>query len=391
MKTATRALILSVAGTQAAMAGGIDRVGHRHDIIYKPGTYAELSWSRTMPDVTGTDLPLGPFNSGKSYGSVADDFNSVGFGIKHDLTDRFSIAFTGQEDFGSDIVYDGDPARTNLGGTTAIADTYALALIGRYRVTENFSLHAGVRRDVADGTISLGGAAYANRAAVIATGSFMNGFNGYRVELGESEGFGYLVGAAYEIPDIAFRLAVTYNSKVRHDFETTETLRGGSLGPSARTRVETPQSVNIDLQTGIAEDTLLFAGMRWAEWSEFKIAPQQFSATPQTRDGLVTLDDTTTWTIGIGRRFTEAFAGQASFIYEGGRSDDLVSPLAPTNGFTAVAVGGSYRTGPVELSGGLRYTWLGDAKPRTGTPPTARADFSGNEAVSVGLKLGYYF
>lgn len=386
MKTATTVLILSAIGTQAAMAGGIDRAGHKHDIIYKPGTYAELSWSRTMPDVTGTDLPLatpaGPFNSGKSYGSVADDFNSVGFGIKHDLTERFSIAFTGQEDFGSDITYDGDPARTNLGGTTAIADTYALALIGRYRVTDNFSVHAGVRRDIADGTISLGGLAYGLPGGA-------RSVNGYKVELGESEGFGYLVGAAYEIPDIAFRFAVTYNSKVRHDFETTETLRGGSLGPSERTQVDTPQSVNIDLQTGIAEDTLLFASMRWAEWSEFKIEPQRLKAA--TGQGLVTLDDTTTWTIGIGRRFTEAFAAQASFIYEGGRSDDLVSPLAPTNGFTAVALGGSYRTGPVELSGGVRYTWLGDAKPRTGTPPTARADFSGNDAVSVGLKLGYYF
>jgi hypothetical protein len=56
-----------------------------------------------------------------------------------------------------------------------------------------------------------------------------------------------------------------------------------------------------------------------------------------------------------------------------------------------VALGASYRTGPVELSGGVRYTWLGDAKPETGTPDVARANFSDNDAVSVGLKLGYYF
>lgn len=376
MKAATTTLIMSVIGTQAALAGGIDRAGHKHDIIYKSGTYAELSWSRTMPDVTGTDLPLGAFNSGKSYDNVADNFGSAGFGIKHDITDRFALAFTGQEDFGSDIIYGGDPARTNLGSTTAIANTYALALIGRYRMTDNFSVHAGVRRDVADGTIRLGGLAYGR-------------VNGYEVRLSEDVGYGYLIGAAYEIPDIAFRLAVTYNSKIRHDFETTETLKGTPLGASERTNVDTPQSVNIDLQTGIAADTLVFANVRWAEWSEFKIEPQQLKAA--TGSGLVTLDDTTTWTVGVGRRFTESFAAQASFIYEGGRSDDLVSPLAPTNGFTAVALGGSYRTGPVELSGGVRYAWLGDAKPRTGTPPVGRADFSDNDAVSVGLKLGYYF
>ena len=378
MRITTRVLILSILGTEAAMAGGIDRAGQKHDIIFKPGTYAELAWSHTAPDVTGSDLPIGPFNSGHAYDNVADSFGSVGFGIKHDITDRFSLALTGAEDFGSDIAYSGDPTRTNLGGTSAIADTYALALIGRYRVTDSVSVHAGVRRDTADGTISLGGRAY-------------GALNGYAVRLSEDVGYGWLVGAAYEVPDIAFRVAVTYNSKISHDFETTETLNGRSLGPSERTEVDTPQSVNIDLQTGIAPDTLLFAALRWAEWSEFRIAPQRFSATPLTRNGLVSLYDTTTWTLGVGHRFTAAFAAQASVIFEDGGSDDLVSPLAPTNGLTALALGGSYRTGPVELSGGVRYTWLGDARPETGTPDVARADFSGNDAVSVGLKLGYFF
>jgi long-subunit fatty acid transport protein len=326
--------------------------------------------------VTGTDLPLGAFNSGYDYPNVADDFNSFAFGLKHDITDRFSLAFTGQEDFGSDITYDGDPRRTNLGGTSAIADTYALALIGRFAVTENVSFHAGVRRDTADGTISLGGLAYGSAS-------------GYKVELGEDVGYGYLIGGAYEIPDIAFRLAITYNSKIRHDFKTTETLNGRGLGASNPTDVDTPQSVNIDFQTGVAADTLVFASMRWAEWSEFKIAPERFEAL--TGSGLVSLDDSTTWTVGVGRRFTESFAARASFIYEDGGSDDLVSPLAPTNGLMGVALGASYRTGPVELSGGVRYTWLGDAKPETGTPDVARANFSDNDAVSVGLKLGYYF
>ena len=374
------ATALAALGATAATAGGIDRAAQRSDLIFRPGTYGEVSFSRTLPGVGGGDLPLltsaGPVGTGAKYDRVADNFTSYGFGIKHDVNDRFSFALSGQEDFGSDIEYDGDPQATNLGGTSAIADTYALTFIGRYKLTENVSLHAGLRRDVADGTITLGGLAYGP-------------VNGYRVRLSEDAGYGYLIGGAYEIPEIALRVAVTYNSRIRHDFQTSESIGGQSLGESGRTDVDTPQSVNIDLQTGIAAGTLLFGSIRWAEWSEFKIAPERFEGL--TGSGLVTLDDSTTYQIGIGRQFTENFRASTSFIYEDGGSDDLVSPLAPTDGLMAVTLGAAYRIGAAEISGGARYTWLGDAKPETGTPDVARADFSGNDAVSFGLKLGYYF
>jgi long-subunit fatty acid transport protein len=380
MKTSIAAAICATMGASGAMAGGIDRVGQRStEILAKDGNYAELTATYTTPTVTGNDLPLSPtINTGASYDNVAGDDTTVGFGVKYSVTDRVTLAFTGSEDFGADIFYDGDPRRSNLGGTSVTADTYAFALIGEFRVTDNFSVHAGVRRDVAEGTIKLSGLAYGR-------------FSGYEVNLSEDVGYGYLVGAAYAIPEIGFRAAITYNSVIEHDFGTTETLRGQSLGSSADTNVDTPQSVNIDLQTGIAEDTLLFGSIRWAEWSQFKIAPQQFSSTPLTQNGLVSLDDTTTYSVGVGRRFTESFAARAAFIYETGGSDDLVSPLAPTNGLMAIALGGSYRVGDVEFAGGVRYTWLGDSKPETGTPDVARANFANNDAISVGVRAGYYF
>lgn len=373
-----RAMIAATAcaGTAgAAFAGGIDRAGQRVDILFKDGNYAEASLANTSPDVTGTDVrSLLPVQN--SYDNVAGDFTSFGFGVKVDANEQLSLALTGAEDFGSDIVYDGDPTRSMLGGTRAIADTYSLTLMARYALDENFSLHGGVRRDVADGTIKLSGLAYGR-------------VSGYKVRLGESVGYGYLLGGAYERPDIALRLAVTYNSKIRHDFKTTETLNGGTLGSSDKTAVDTPQSINVDFQTGIAENTLLFANIRWAEWSEFKIEPEKFKAATGT--GLVTLEDSTTYTVGVAHRFTDEFAASASFIYEPEQSDDLVSPLAPTNGFTAVALGASYRVDNIELSGGIRYTWIGDARPETGTPDTARAVFNDNDAISVGVKVGFYF
>ncbi len=159
-------------------------------------------------------------------------------------------------------------------------------------------------------------------------------------------------------------------------------------GLKSTTEVKTPQSVNLEFQTGIAEDTLLFGSVRWVDWSEFKIDPKYFLAT--AKEGLVELDDTTTYEIGVARQLTESLAGSVAVSYEPG-TGKLVSPLAPTNGFWAIALGAAYELGDVTLSGGVRYAWLGDAEPETGTPDVARADFTDNTALSLGFRIAYNF
>lgn len=382
MMKATAACLAGLVTATGAHAGGIDRSGQRIDILFRDGNYAEIGGSWTSPSLGGRDIaqapPAFPFplDTGTRYGDVGDGFTGVTFGIKYDLTERISLALIGGEDFGSDIAYPGDPATSLLGGTTALADSYALTLIGRYRFTENFSVHAGLRGDWAQGEIGLSGLAYGP-------------VNGYDVDLDSDLGYGYLVGAAFELPEYAARVALTYNSAIEHDFDTTETLNGAALGPSGETVVETPQSINLDLQTGIAENTLLFGSVRWQPWSEFEIEPERFTGITGT--GLVSLDDSTTYTLGVARRFTPAFVARAAVLYEDGGPDDLVSPLAPRNGFTGIALGGSYRVGDVEFTGGARYLWLGDAKAETGTPDRARARFEDNTALTLALGVGVHF
>jgi long-subunit fatty acid transport protein len=390
-----------VGAAGSALAGGIDRSGQPIGILFKEGNYLEFSASYTSPTVSGKDLaqaPPGfpfPYDSGARYNDVADSFMSYGFGLKYDVTEKFTVALTGAEDFGADIEYP-DITGSLLGGTSAEADSYALTLMGRYKLTDNWSVHAGLRRDVADGTIKLNGLAYGGPSVVSPTGAVLSrGASGYEVKLGSDVAYGYLVGGAYEVPDIALRVAVTYFSPITHDFKTRETIPirvGSPTGPdvsttsnSARTDVQTPEALHIDFQTGIAEDTLVFGGIRWVDWSEFRIKPEQLG-----RD-LVEINDTTTYTIGVARRFTERFAGSASFIYEPENSDPQVTPLAPVNGYRAIALGGSYRVDQFEISAGVRYAWLGEAEAETGTPDVSRARFSDNNAVSVGMRVGYYF
>jgi long-subunit fatty acid transport protein len=106
----------------------------------------------------------------------------------------------------------------------------------------------------------------------------------------------------------------------------------------------------------------------------------------------VSLQDSRTWTLGLGRRLTDAFAARVSMRWEETDGDDLISPLAPTNGFFSLGLGGSYDVAEaVTLSAGARYTWVGNSRPETGTPDTPRAEFEDNSGLTLGMSIGYRF
>lgn len=353
--------IAAASGT--AHAGGLDRSGTPIGIIFETGNYAELSYGYTDPSLTGIDAIGTPIRN------IASTFGIVGAGLKLDVSETVSLAFILDQPYGVDVEY--GPETPVLGGTLADAESYGLTTLVRYKATDRISVYGGPRFVRAEGEVNLGGLAYGPA-------------NGYRSNYASDTGTGYVIGAAYEIPDIAFRAALTYHSEIDLAFNTTETFPNGFTPPSGITNTTLPQTIKLAVQSGIAEDTLAFGSIRWADHSEFSLVPPVFQT------NLADLDNTTTYELGVGRRFTDRFSARTSVIYEDGGSDDLVSPLAPTNGFTALTVGGQYQvTEAVDISGGIRYTWLKDARPQTGGAP--RGSFRNNDALSLGVKLGVRF
>ncbi|QIR84749.1 OmpP1/FadL family transporter [Paracoccus sp. AK26] len=362
------------------VAGGIERAPQSLAVLFEQGNYAELSFGGADPTVEGTDRPIeGFYPGGTPTGDVAQGYGFVGLAYKHQFTDNLSGAFIVEQPFGADILYPsvaegGSPL---LGGTRATVDSTTFTALGRYRFDNNFSVHGGIRGSKASGLVSLNGLAYG--------GPPPNGVSGYEVTLDDAWGVGYVLGAAYEMPEIAARVSLTYNSSVEHDFDTSENI---APGLESTTTVKTPQSVTLEGQTGIAADTLLFGSIRWVKWSEFRVDPQVFTAV--TGAGLVDLENTTTYTIGIGRKFTENWSGSASFVYEP-TGDDLVSPLAPTNGRKGITLAAIYTMDNIKITTGINYSKLGDARPETGTPDEARAIMEDNDLWGVGVRIGYSF
>lgn len=372
-----------------ALAGGIDRSGQPVGVLFEKGNYVELSFGQITPSVSGHDLAG---FGGAATGGVAGKHNLPGLAIKYDFSDKLSGALIYDNAYGADIAY---PAGSSfmLGGTSATVDSEGLTALLRYKFTEQFSVHGGLRASKASGHVALRGRAY-GPAFDPADPATYQSVNGYEADLAPDWGTGYVIGAAFEKPEIALRVALTYFSKVSHKFDTVETLPGGAaavLGAAtvnAITETDTPQAVNLDFQTGIAKDTLVFGSIRWVDWSNFEVAPGTFFG-PRL-GSLTELEDTTTYTLGLGRKFNDNWSGSVFVTYEPG-GDRLVSPLAPTNGYRGLGVAAVYTQDNMKVTFGARYLDLGNASPETGTPDNAVAEMRDNHAVAVGVKVGFTF
>ncbi|PVA11637.1 hypothetical protein DC366_01335 [Pelagivirga sediminicola] len=364
-----------VGGT--AHAGNLDRTKTPIDIIFEEGNHAELSFGSVSPTISGRDY------LGNTVANVADDFTLIGSGIKFQLTDRASFAIIQDQPYGVDVLYGGDPASTLLGGTMAQADTTGLTMLMRYDVGNGIGLYGGPRVVRADGEVTLSGLAYGP-------------LNGYNVRFRSDQAVGYVLGAVYEIPEIAFRAALTYHSEIDLEMPSVETFPAGIPGVppgvpliGGTTNSTLPQSVKLQVQSGIAENTLAFGSIRWSEHSVFTLVP------PIAGRNLTELDDAWSYEVGLGRRLTDKLSASIAYMYEDEENNDLVSPLAPTKGRQSLALRAKYQvTDAVSIAGGIRYIWIGDAQPETpgpGSPDVARAAFTGNDAIGVGMQIGISF
>ena len=322
----------------------------------------------------------GVIPAGAGSGDLAEAFSTFGFAIKRDFTDSLSGAVIYDQPFGADVSYPVQPYFA--AGSSATVDSDAVTALLRYRFAGGFSVHGGLRYETIEGTVRI--------PFVQATEGPTAGVPYSNTADGDG-GVGYVAGVAYERPDIALRVALTYNSEIGHDLPTEEF---GPLPAESTTTIELPQSVRLDFQSGIATDTLVFGSIRWADWSDFDISPQSYLAL--TGGPVVSYpEDITTYSIGLGRRFTDAFSAAVSVSYEESY-DELVTNLGPTAGLTAIGLGATYAfDGGIEMTGALQYTFLGDARTALTNPATgerfAAAEAEDNDLVALGLQLAYRF
>ncbi len=463
------AVLLAMLPVTGAFAAGLDRSGQPVAPLFQQGNLVELGWTSLFPTVEGKENG----GQQRAIPNMADKYSFPSAAVKYQANDQWSFSFLYDHPFGADAAYEGvnnfttTPAarmqaaaiplgahvRTQIAdaatkqmlaanmspaqiqaalpgivdakfptemakamatpqGQAAIAKystaasgsdvtnvnvtTQSFSLIAGFQPNKNWHIYGGPVYQTIKGDVHLRGAAYSV-------------FNGYDATFHNSGAWGFLAGAAYQIPDIAFRAALTYRSAIKHNVDTTENFvnyqkYGGAAGTNGTTKIKTPQSVNFDLQSGVAPNTVAFANLRWVDWSSFSIQPGQFGAIsrdlgpavgkPNGFNLVEYAKDQYSATVGVGRKFNEQWAGNMSVGWDSG-TGEYVTTLGPTKGNWNLGIGAQYSpTKNFYVGVGAKYFWLGDAKAQVASKVGTTnydADFKSNNAVAVGVKVGYRF
>lgn len=392
LKAISSSVLLALVPVSGVYAAAMDRSGQSISAFLQPNNYFEAGISVLDPSVSGTDT------LGGKISDMGEDYYFPSAALKVQATDNISLGLIYDQPFGADAYYyDGRASSgASLAGTDVEVKTNNLTALVGFQPNENINIYGGgVYQDV-KGSVTL--------ASV-----------GYTAKMKKNEDYGWLVGAAYQIPEIALKVALTYRSEIEHKLETAETvptlpvpaLNQLFLGNSADTKVKTPQSVNLDFQTGIIANTVAFANVRWVEWGGYGIDIDKFRTltavqaqipalmTGQPLDkskGQNIIDyDKDQWSanIGIGRKFNDQWAGNFSVGWDSGAGNP-VTALGPTEGYWNVGLGAQFSPTPATfIAGGVKYFMLGDADGRSAGQPIG--EFEDNDAIAYGLKIGYKF
>ena len=392
-------------------AAAMDQSGQSILAFLEDKNYVEASMTAVDPEVSGkvrNDRPDLVNNPDLNTGDMAESFQYYNAALKFQIAPKVSFGLIYDQPFGADAQY---PLKSNstfsdnemtLQGTTVDVDSQNVSMLFGFQPDPHFNLYAGGVYQTVKGNVAL-------------RGNSMSIFNGYDANFKEDSSVGWLAGFAYQIPEIALKAAITYRSEIKHSMDANETIFGQPLEitSSSTTNITTPQSVNLDFQTGVYKDTLAYLNARWVNWKDFVIRPTQFGALSElaiaelsqgTYMGGFNLDDhqKDQWnvTLGVGHQFTEKWSASTDVSWDSGTGNPS-SILNPTEGGWGLGVGVQYNPAPnYFIAGGVRYTWIGDAKAQDGTyylpVPGAsemgyQADFDDNNAIGYGLKIGYRF
>ena len=326
LKTLLGAGCFSLGLIGSVHAGGLERGGYDIDLLFDPAPFAtEAEATYVMPDRKfknargpgGADLGLGTSADG------AEGYWVPRIGMKVQVVQGVDCMVDYSQPWGAHTA----PGMWN----GALSNTETDIKSNNYAGTCSYKFDAG------KGQLRfIGGLFYQDISG------FKESLVGFhpvtqlpltgRVDL-ETSGWGWRAGVAYEIPDIALRASLVYNSKVKLDnlsgTLTLPAILGGARSIYGSTQYM-PDSLELKLQSGIAPGWLAFGSIKWVNWSVLQSVPICPTIAPSSLcytngPGEVTSLDLMYrdgWTVsgGVGHKFNDQWSGAAQISWDRGTS-----------------------------------------------------------------------
>lgn len=363
------AVLGTILGAMSAQAGGLDRSGQNTSIILKEGNLLEIT------SVTVATAVTGAYTSGAkaSITDVSPDYSFLNLAFRTDISDDIALAIIQDEPYGASVDW------TSLNGVTpsykgvkAEVKTSAITTLVSFDVDDNFIVYGGLKNQ---------------SVSASATNPLASYPSGYEITTNTDSSMGYVLGAAVEQPEIALRVALTYHSKIKHDLTIVEKVGGVSF-PTKPMSFYTPEAVNLDFQTGIAENTLLFGSVRHVKWKQFKLEPHVYTAGGTTAPLKEFTADSTSYSIGLGRKFTDQWSAAVTYGTEAAEGVEG-GPLGPTDGYSKMGVGLTYTGDKASVTLGVQQIDLGNIN--LNSSGLVKAGMTSNTSLVTAVKVGYKF
>ncbi|WP_018688046.1 OmpP1/FadL family transporter [Ahrensia kielensis] len=354
MSSSIKKIILGFAGatilTTAASAGGFSRGTADTDILYEDGNFVSRS---SMTFVSPTQNLKTQGTSAPESSDLLESYVIPSFAMKLEPVEDIACAGTYTTPFGG---------KSDYSGTADGYDTSsATRSVKQDFVTNELGLTCGVSFNAGPGKFTiLGGAFYQSLdfEQLIGHNPKVGGVPTAALRLSD-DGYGYRVGAAYEITEIALRAQLMYRSAVNVDANGSldNLFTGKPINPFATGKATFPQSVELKVQSGVAPGWLVYGGVKWTDWSVFDVLEYNAEGTPASlnffwKDG---------WTIngGVAHQLNDALAVTAGLTWD--RGVGTGHDLQESDVWTASA-GASFKPSEnVEFRGGVGYSWFGAA------------------------------
>ena len=387
---------VSIMACSVAYAGGWSTGNLGQSFMIEKGGFGEISVGQVDYKITASTA----FNYTTSVTGVQatnidviKDANRVGLSLKNDYGEKFSVGLTSFQ-YGSIQMQGGAGAARKSWIPDADATLNTMALLGSYNVSEGLNVLVGVRRDTLEKT----------------TVSTIKG--DYTIDsAAKTRG---VMGVSYQIPEIALKVSATYSPKAEISTgssfaETTQSGGVGSYGDliiaqglgipddannllpvsSYTSTVGLPETLNIEFQTGIAEDTLLFGSIVDTKWKKAQIDSNGSAASRIT----TAFSDTVSYSLGIGRRLNDNWSITGSYKQEDGGGAYASSLFTVSNGTKGVTLAARYTNENMTVTAGVNMVEVGGVTITSdGTSAgTTYAKYGTNSAVGVGLRVSFDF
>ncbi len=346
LKTAFKFSAVTLAlsgGMLTAHAGGLERSSQDFDILFDDGNVVEtgatfVTPQRKLKNIRGNPFPVNPVpdqNFGKPFDTEVDEGKSYWVpkvSAKFQLTDDLACAAQYRQPWGIDT-------------DSGINNARMFGAIKQKISSNDYGLNCSYRFAAGDKGFFriLGGVSYQQlkgEQTKISPLPLPTGlaYGNSRLDVDDSA-FGWRLGAAYEIPEIALRASLVYQSKVNYKLEGNVDIDVAGAPLSFTTpvigSVATPQSVEFKFQTGIAPDWLALASIKWTDWKSITAVSflndgsQPFLGRIPVGSEVTSLDlyYKDGWTLmgGVGHKFNDKWSGAATLTWDRGTTTGLTS------------------------------------------------------------------